>query len=311
MQPMLACPLDIVDVSRKASGYVMEPKLDGVRVIVTKRGDNVILMSRSKKQDFGPKVPHLVESLLQVPYDFVLDGELGYASNWEAMAKDSTWPILDFNQTMRVLGSGVDVALSKQSEEDTIFLWLFDCLHLSEGAMDSARRETLEHLFFRDLNRAGYAIDLVVRLAEWDEDLYVEYVEAGGEGVMLKNPRAPYKPGKRPANHWFKVKKFDAIDVFITGSIPGQGKYEGQIGALTFVTPQGVEGKCSGMTDEQRLQFSCFNVDCGGHRFMKGGHLDPRFYQKHMEIRFFGMVGKGETGLRHPQFIRLRPDLDA
>lgn len=131
----------------------------------------------------------------------------------------------------------------------------------------------------------------------WDEPQYLTYCENGGEGAILKNPLAPYRTGltrnERPTQTWYKIKKFDTVDVQITGFQAGQGKYTGLIGAIVFVNPvTGIIGKCSGMTDEQRIDFT---------QRSKAGNM----FGDWMEIRYFGLtVGTP----RHPQFVRLRPD---
>jgi ATP-dependent DNA ligase len=121
--------------------------------------------------------------------------------------------------------------------------------------------------------------------------------------MMFKNPLSLYHAGKRRANTWYKLKKFHTIDVQITGSTPGQGKYSNVVGTVTFVDPEsGRTGKCSGMSDLEREDFS---------DMLNPGVLDPHWVGKWMEIRHFGLVGREEEGYRHPQFIRLRPDKDS
>jgi ATP-dependent DNA ligase len=128
----------------------------------------------------------------------------------------------------------------------------------------------------------------------WNEPTYRDYVDCGGEGVVLKNPNARYVIGKRPANNWYKVKKFQTLDVVITGFTDGQGKYEGQIGAIIFKDPTGRVGRCSGMDDATRLGLSA-----AVHSEIVGSVI---------EIRHWGHSGQGEEGYRFPQFVRFRPD---
>lgn len=350
--PMQANPVDpFDDGDRKAAqvknGYVMEPKLDGWRCIAQRIDGKVDLFSRTGKS-FTDKVPHIVAELEAWPTgvsgtgDFVLDGELGYVDSIETLVTgtgDSDkftyvgWPIFDYNATARMLGSDPAEAVRKDEAEwvgnrRRIRFFVFDVLrepsvHITFIAPWGARRETLQQFMSA---RAGVATHtrMITCLSEWDEKVYEAYVLAGGEGVMLKNPNAGYTPTKRPANVWYKVKKFETMDVVIRPtndpmlnfSIPyleGQGKYEGQVGAILFgayeeysgegppiCEPPGLQwkylGKCSGMDDVTRRDMT--------------DNWEEKYAGKVIEIRYFGKIGRDTDGLRHPQFIRMRPDKD-
>jgi bifunctional non-homologous end joining protein LigD len=323
MKPMQANPVTLEEIQskRRCVGYAMEPKLDGWRCLASfDTQGRVTLVTRTGK-DLTNKVPAIVDELeryYSVSFapgtKLVLDGEIGFVDKmW------GNWPIFDYATTCSVLGSGIGTALLKQevvlkeSNRRPTF-WIFDVLHYSAtsagvpGGRDVyvdtmsplyKRRHFLMHELlgpeslhpwyaFHDV---GTLIRPVLNEAEFNERAYIEYVEAGGEGVMLKNPDAKYLEGKRPANHWYKLKKFETMDVVITGFQPAkEGKYEGLIGAVTF---EG--GKCSGMDDHTRELMT----------------MSPTNYIGHvMEIRHFGQVGKDKEGYRHPQFIRMRPDKD-
>jgi DNA ligase 1 len=284
--PMQANKVDIEDIPRKCAGYVMEPKLDGWRCITYIENHKVTMLSRTGKP-FHEKAPHIAEALAELP-DCVLDGELGMIEPNIV----TVWPVFDYAATASVLGSGVDEALRKAALLDYTFTYLvFDMP--SEPKPMHLRRFALSDLMFdHDL---WPSIDLVDQHGAWKEDWYEDYVLHGGEGVMLKNPNGTYCHSKRPANNWYKVKKFETETVTIIGMTGGQGKYEGTLGALHWLASDGTIGKCSGMTDQDR------------HTFWS--HLD-HFVGKKMDIRHFGRVGKDQEGVRHPQFIRMRPDLE-
>jgi ATP-dependent DNA ligase len=296
MKPMMAQGVEIG--SKKfndivADGYIMEPKLDGVRAVVFKRGNEVKMMSRSGKTDFAPKVPHLTNWFRSIADDFVLDGELGYVHyDYDGTGE----PLIDFNKTARVTGSGDDVALSKQDGNDQMMFVAFDLLEwngVSFLVQPYTTRRTKLHAFLVAVNSPTF-ITMTTMLEHWDEQWYNTYVEAGGEGVMLKNPLARYNPDTRLANNWYKVKKWETIDVVIDDYTEGLGKYTGQIGAIIGADAQGNPVvKCSGMTDEQRVEFT--------ERW-------PLWKGKVMEVKHFGKVGIDEGGYRHPQFLRVRFD---
>jgi bifunctional non-homologous end joining protein LigD len=288
---MLAHPTDIELARTRQKTWAMEPKLDGVRVIITRHRGKLTLTSRSGKS-YTEKLPALVERLYEVlPPQTVLDAELGYPVGVDDM------PLLDFNKTMRVLGSGPAVAIQKQAANDgEIIPILFDVLYWnSENLMEQPlwdRRRLL------DTNTFGTGLDTTPYAAGFDESLYDQYVAVGGEGVMLKNPEGRYHPGKRPSQVWVKLKKWDTDDAWCTGKVlPGKGKYEGKVGAVYFETAGGDTGKCSGMDDLIRdVMTTMWATD----------QLKGRAF----EVKWFGKVGADQGGLRHPNFVRWRPDRD-
>jgi DNA ligase-1 len=320
MLPMLAIATNLDDIEKKRMGYHLEAKLDGWRCIATKEGNQVHLTSRTGKP-FTMKVPHIVAQLQEIPFDFVIDGELGYLDH----TKTERPVVFDYNKGARVLGSGETVARMKQKRiyDETgehISFVVFDILSMDDVdfAADvaltieqpySERRAELSEFFLyvhhhrvRDVYQSEafswYTIDELL-------EYYNEIVSYGGEGVMLKDPNSLYVPGKRPANTWYKLKADETIDVVIMKDYkPGKGKYEGQVGAI-MVGAHGPDpllgyqdnlmfvAYVSGMTDEVRRELT--------------DHWDM-YVNRVVEIKHFGKVGLESGGLRHPQFVRFRND---
>lgn len=78
---------------------------------------------------------------------------------------------------------------------------------------------------------------------------------SGGEGVIIKNPTAPYLKGKR---NWdlIKLKQSVSYDLLVVGVVEGQGKYKGMLGSLVLRWKN--DGKIivgSGLTNEQRKEW--------------------------------------------------------
>ena len=76
-------------------------------------------------------------------------------------------------------------------------------------------------------------------------------IQHGGEGAVLRNPDAPYQPGKRNADI-IKVKKGVSYDLLVVGVYPGNGKYEGTLGGLVCRYMGDTDIRISGMSDAQR-----------------------------------------------------------
>src|SRR3954454_15114703 len=93
--PMLANQLDIDRVG-KYSHYIMEPKLDGLRMIV-KRGVHGLSAWTRTGKELTDKLPEeMIKELYLLPEGTIVDGELGYLFTEDELR----WPIFDFNRTM-------------------------------------------------------------------------------------------------------------------------------------------------------------------------------------------------------------------
>jgi hypothetical protein len=91
---------------------------------------------------------------------------------------------------------------------------------------------------------------------------------------------------------WIKLKPKKTIDLVVTGWLPGEGKYEDQVGALVCSTIEGFEVcSCSGMTDGERAAMT---------------EAKDRLVGQLVEIQYQNVGAKGR--LRHPQFLRWRTE---
>jgi ATP-dependent DNA ligase len=118
----------------------------------------------------------------------------------------------------------------------------------------------------------------------------------GGEGIMVKNLTE-----KDYAKSWTKVKKAFTVDAFVIGIEKGKGKYEGQLGSLIIALydhNKNIQeiGKCSGMTDKQRQDFT----DRAIAGTLKGMVCEVSANEVTKNLK-----------LRHPQFVRERTDKPA
>jgi ATP-dependent DNA ligase len=214
-----------------------------------------------------------------IPEGTRLDGEVVYLdSNGDP----------DFNFTSRCMGSGVDVCVDKQQLEERYLSYVvFDILRLGDRDLRAQpyeeRRSILEKLL------KGYSPYVpVIEVGAATEEAHAKNINKYGEGSILKDLSAPYA-GKRHKS-WLKWKADETMDVRIVGYKEGQGKYNGLIGAITFVAGDGTFGNCSGMDDDTRVHIS-------DHRGSLIG--------KTIEVKHYGKL---VDGWRHPQFIRFRDE---
>lgn len=116
----------------------------------------------------------------------------------------------------------------------------------------------------------------------------------GEEGVIAKNLKGKWEP-KRSKN-LCKFKAEETADLVVVDWEPGQGKYEGQLGALVCETSDGKVrvNVGSGFSDEQRRYIT------------KDNSVD-----KIVEIKYNAKITKKDGGadsLYLPRFIGFRVD---
>ncbi|WP_267716746.1 hypothetical protein [Streptomyces sp. CoH17] len=300
-------------------GYLLEPKHDGARCILGKNEKGEIFsFSRSRKSFLGkvPSVDKFIED--HVSPGTTLDGELAYVRKYEWYKETNEIPIVDFNRTMRVLGSNVDEALRKQKEygQDVQFI-VFDVLkYEGKDITQKTWEKRLEVLLelHREWGRANVRTrpewsslwdrrPFIQNPIWWDVENYGEYCDVlenlGCEGVILKKKDSLYYPGKRKAKTWYKCKAEQTFDVVVMGYYEGKGKHVGRLGGIVFGAYQDGElkriGKTGGGFDDSERQEIWDNRE--------------KYQGKVFELKANEMVGSGVYRTpRHPAFMHWRID---
>lgn len=75
----------------------------------------------------------------------------------------------------------------------------------------------------------------------------------GGEGLMLREPRSIYVPGRSAT--LLKVKSFKEVDARVIGHLPGAGRHRGRLGALMLELANGIRFAVgTGFSDDERAK---------------------------------------------------------
>jgi len=246
LAPMLAQPADdIEDAMARIPTAALEWKLDGARVQVHKRGDEIRVYSRTGNDVTG-STPEIVATIRRgCAQTLILDGE--------AIALKSGGVPHAFQDTMRRFGRTLDVDAMRSTMPLSVFF--FDCLRRDDEDLVTApatdRFEAMSAVLPPDL--------LIPRLVTGDvaaaQAFYDGALERGHEGVMVKALDAAYDPGTRSAQ-WLKVKRAHTLDLVVLAAEWGHGRRKGwlsnlHLGALDPATGAFVMlGKTfKGMTD--------------------------------------------------------------
>jgi DNA ligase-1 len=308
---MLATPvLQLEEVERRfPPPYVVEDKYDGIRAQVHKAGDRVELYSRTFDR-ITNRYPELVQPLLAIPGTYVIDGEV------LAFAEGKAVPFTDF-QTRLGRKNVADELRTRMPSS----LVAFDILERDGRALlDAPLDERLRIL------RALPIVPPVIfaehqRIESQGETLVTvldrEFAAArgrGNEGLMVKDPHSPYRPGRR-GMEWLKVKRpLRTIDAVVTAVEWGHGKRRGVLSDYTFAIRDGDRllnvGKAySGLTDKEISEMTKYFLE---HTIQDFGRVRTVVPDTVIEVAFDQIQpsDRHESGyaMRFPRIARLRPD---
>ncbi|MFC7230593.1 ATP-dependent DNA ligase [Saliphagus sp. GCM10025308] len=357
VQAMLAQAGSVTDALEAWDEAAVEWKYDGARVQLHYAPDGVETTGASNRisgdersttrvfsrnmedvTDALPEVVEFAEATLEVPT--ILDGEV--------VAVDDDGNPLPFQEVLRRFRRKHDVA--KAREDVAVRPVFFDCLHADgEDLLDvplTARHGRLEAVLAPgvdpktktgaseapedaaetgatettgDETPEGLSLLWLTDDPDEIESIDADALEAGHEGIMLKDPDSTYSPGRR-GKHWLKRKPdVETLDCVVTGAEWGEGRRGTFLGTFllsvraTDASGDGVFetiGKvATGITDEtladltERLE-PYIRAEDG-----KDVDLEPAvvFEVGYEEIQTSPTYSSGYA-LRFPRFLGIRED---
>jgi ATP-dependent DNA ligase len=109
----------------------------------------------------------------------------------------------------------------QESTDQRIHYHIFDALRANgEDITSLSFRERFQHLndFHSFVTSSGYGENIRFEelIFQDKEEYFRRIIEAGGEGIVLKDLDAPYFPGARSSS-WLKLKRSNTIDAIIIG----------------------------------------------------------------------------------------------
>lgn len=289
----------------KKSSWYADDKYDGIRAQVHKLGTQVKIFSRDLN-DITLQFPEVEYSIRSINHDFILDGEI------VAMDGETVLPFFKLQQRL----GRKDIKTSMLEEIPAKYM-VFDLLYLDgKTYLDvdySDRRAQLE-AFLKD--KALVTLSNLVEISTEEEvkNAFRASKERGNEGLVIKDPKSKYKPGKRGVS-WLKYKEtLEPIDAVITGVEFGHGRRRNDLSDYTFAVWNKSRTKLlnlgkvySGITDAQ--------VDFLTKHFKKTTIIDHgRFREVEPEIvievqyESIQKSDRNESGyaLRFPRITKLR-----
>jgi len=221
--PMLAqTAADVAEaLAELRGGVAFEWKLDGARIQVHKRADEVRIFTRALNE-VTTALPEIAASVRALAAEvLILDGE--------AISVDAAERPHPFQITMRRFGRKRDVEATRAGLP--IRAYFFDCLR--SGAHSLVERPARER--FAALAEALPAELQIPRLITDSEPaaraFYEAALAAGHEGVVAKSLDSAYEAGNRGAS-WLKIKRSHTLDLVVLAAEWGHGRRSGKLSNL-------------------------------------------------------------------------------
>jgi DNA ligase-1 len=308
IQPMLAQSASSLEEAfeRFEDGLALEFKLDGARVQIHRRGDEVTIYSRSLA-DVTASLPDMVSEIRSsaAAQEFIADGEV--------IAVDARDRPLPFQHLMRRFRRKHDVRVTVA--EIPVQLHLFDLLYVNGKALVDVPYNDRWPV----LVSASKGLNLVPRIvptsAGEGEAFSDKARRSGHEGLMAKALSSFYTPGVR-GKTWLKLKHVMSLDLVIVAADWGYGRRHGWLSNYHLAaldTESGtyeVVGKTfKGLTDAQFRSMTEQLLSLERSRRRSTVFVEPRVV---VEVQFNEIQNseryRSGLALRFARISRLRPD---
>jgi DNA ligase-1 len=212
--PMLASTgATVADALAGLARASVEFKLDGIRIQIHRRGDEVRIYTRNLN-DITDTLPGIVAAVRRLPVtQAVLDGE--------ALWMDAAGPA-PFQYTVSQIDS--------EAPPEGIVTFLFDLLHVDgEDLLDAPLHERAARL--EAIAPAQRIPSVFTDDPEVGQRVLQDALDAGHEGVVVKDAASTYAAGRR-GRAWRKVKPVRTYDLVVLGAEWGHGRRRGWLSNL-------------------------------------------------------------------------------
>ena len=276
-------------LTARAGEWLFEPKLDGLRCLAVRNGRDVSLLSRNELS-FNERFPAIVSAVRALPAsNVVLDGEL--------VGMIERRP--DFGALQH--GSAADIEY-----------WVFDMPWLLGQDLRHLPIEERKGLLVKAVPDGG-PIRVVPTLDGDPNQLFTAACSQGWEGLVAKRAGSVYRGGR--SSEWRKLKCECRQEMVIGGFTEPQGSRE-SFGALLLGYWEGdalvYAGKVgTGFTRAtlRELYETLSGLERPSSPFVAGEvERGARWVEPELvaEVAFSNWTRDGR--LRHPSFVRARPD---
>lgn len=284
--------------------WIYERKLDGERCLVFKKGKEVTIMSRNRK-DITNTYPEIVAAVKeQASENIIIDGEM------VAFEGDIT-SFAELQKRMH-LKDAQDIKNTKTA----VFYYIFDILHYNNLKISELpqvqRKEVLQEVLdFKDPLR------YTVHRFEDGIDFYKEACSKKWEGLIAKKAESSYTHGR--SSNWLKLKCMNQQELIIGGYTEPAGSRIGFGALLLGYYEKGklqYAGKVgTGFTDKilQDLLEKMTRIEIKSPEFEHPKQIKNKnvhWVKPELVAEMSFTEWTSGNKLRHPSFLGLRRDKD-
>jgi len=228
VKPMLAQLSPGIEISIGEMGWALcETKYDGIRVQIHRHGEEIDIFTR-RLENIGHALPEISRYIQQsLPQEnFIVEGEIIVTREGKPIS---------FQYILQRVRRKYDI--EKMIDKIPLTIYLFDVLYYHEPLIDAPfeqRRRILESMVNVNKNKLELSKQVKVTPQEIQkaEDLFELSIKRGHEGIMIKDPHAPYMPGIR-GKKMLKLKaEPETLDLVVVGGTYGTGKRAHLIGSF-------------------------------------------------------------------------------
>ncbi|VVB82421.1 DNA ligase [uncultured archaeon] len=206
----------------------IEYKYDGFRLVIHKKGDEVILFTR-RLENVTKQFPEVVDYVKKYVRgdSFILDSE---AVGFDKKTKEYK-PFQSISQRIKR-----KYDIEKTQNELPVEVNVFDILYYNgKSFLDEPfikRTELIRKIVEPHPYKIIHSKQIITDDEKKAEEFYKQALKNNQEGVMMKNLEAIYNPGSR-VGHMLKIKPEERdFDLVITGGEYGTGKRSGWISSF-------------------------------------------------------------------------------
>lgn len=217
----------------------IEFKYDGFRIQVHRTKDDIILYTR-RLENVTEQFPDVKNAIKENTKNvtFILDSE---AVGYDPKTKKYR-PFQDVSQRIKR-----KYLIDEMAERFPVELNVFDIIFYNGKSLLNTpfeeRRKIIEKLIETEKWKINLARQIITSDEKEAEKFYKESLGAGNEGVMMKNLKAPYKPGSR-VGFMIKFKPtMKELDLVIVGAEWGTGKRAGWLSSFVLACRDEETGK--------------------------------------------------------------------
>jgi DNA ligase-1 len=230
----------------------VEDKFDGIRAQLHRGGQRVEIFSRDLRR-ITDQFPELSEQAKKFEQELIVDGEI------IAFQEDRRLTFFDLQKRLGRKSDVADLFEGAAADVPVAFI-IFDLLWLNGRSLLKTplrrRREWLgslrlpQHFQTAEVFPAHSAAEI--------EQIFQQARRRMNEGLMIKDPKSFYSPGRR-GMFWFKLKKeLATLDVVVVAAELGHGKRNNVLSDYTFAVRDEATGELlpigkaySGLTDAE------------------------------------------------------------